>query len=198
MAYWRVIADWLSTEPLGPTSMKCWSKYRNLSKKIYFSYITSPNWQPFYLGKILTRLVLKSEYSTETSSITWMRMPWLLASPRPQQPWYRPWSVNGSLFSTTKESNYIRGIVKYTDTFLFLLLLFWLFYEFSFTGVKPLSDHMHVLIVKGDVRSPHTVAQDTNTWDIPEVFGSPSHAHVSPYLDRTMQIGNRQWNMQYM
>ena len=37
---------------------------------------------------ILTLLVLRPEYSVRTRLMAWLLMPWLLASPGHQQPWY--------------------------------------------------------------------------------------------------------------
>ena len=48
---------------------------------------------------VLTLQVLKTEYSGMTRSISWLPMPWLLASPGHQQPWYMYWlcRINCSL-----------------------------------------------------------------------------------------------------
>ena len=58
-----------------------------------------------------TLLVLKPEYSGMTRSIPWLLMPWLLASPCQQQPWYSISRLNWSLFSTKKYFNYLQHFI---------------------------------------------------------------------------------------
>ena len=47
----------------------------------------SSNWTPDQL----TLLVLRLEYTRQTRSISCVQMPWLLASPNHQKPWYWEW-----------------------------------------------------------------------------------------------------------
>ena len=61
----------------------------------------------FLDGFMSPHLVLKPENSGISRSISWMLMPWLLASPGHQQPWYCPCRANESLFSTRNVFNYL-------------------------------------------------------------------------------------------
>ena len=45
--------------------------------------------------------VCNNTFHAETSSISWLMMPWLLLSPGHQQPWYWPWKVE-ELLSASK------------------------------------------------------------------------------------------------
>ena len=59
-------------------------------------------------GRSLTPLLLKTEYSGQKNSMTWLMMPWLLVLPYHQQPWYwlcaiytppcRPWGMISSMW----------------------------------------------------------------------------------------------------
>ena len=62
-----------------------------------FLYLCVLNNYLLYLT--LQWLKLKLEYFSQTSSIPWRPMPWFLASPVHQQPWYCLYSINGCLSS---------------------------------------------------------------------------------------------------
>ena len=53
----------------------------------------------------LTPVVLKLEYSAINRSMPWLLMPWLLASPGHQQPWY--WQYRIKATSTRKDFSYL-------------------------------------------------------------------------------------------
>ena len=57
--------------------------------------------------QILIFLMLKLEHSRQSRSKPGLLMPWLLASPGHQQPWYLLCRINRSLFSMGKNSNYL-------------------------------------------------------------------------------------------
>ena len=57
--------------------------------------------------KELTVLVPREEYSWRMRSMPWLLMPWLLVSSGHQQPWHQPRRINGFLFSTWKDLNYL-------------------------------------------------------------------------------------------
>ena len=52
---------------------------------------------------ILSFLVLKPEYPGQSRSVSWLLMPWHLASPGHQLSWYRPCRIKGSLSSVRKD-----------------------------------------------------------------------------------------------
>ena len=57
------------------------------SGKCIWKYL--PEWLPFCPGgDELTPLVLNPEYFGQTSQISWLLMPWILASPDHQEAWY--------------------------------------------------------------------------------------------------------------
>ena len=71
-------------------------------------------WLPFCLSlHVLTHLVLRPEYSAQTRTMLWLQMPWLLVSPRHQQPWcwLHTCKVNGSLSSKRKDFKYLWHLI---------------------------------------------------------------------------------------
>ena len=60
-------------------------------------------------------LVLKLAYSPTTMLIPWLLMPWLLARPGHQQPWYWLYRINGSLASTGNDFNYLHRLSQCSE-----------------------------------------------------------------------------------
>ena len=56
---------------------------------------------------ILTFLVMKLDCTEEIRPMPWLLMPWHLASPGHQQPWYWLCRIKGSSSSTTEDFNYL-------------------------------------------------------------------------------------------
>ena len=60
-----------------------------IQEKAFEYYMPAGKWRPFCLGpSLLTLNVRGPSYLGSTRSISWLLMPWLLTSPRHQQPWY--------------------------------------------------------------------------------------------------------------
>ena len=90
----EVAAKWQKTFPNALTNRNFFSKfYSSLYQKV--DLILSVR-GPSYLG--LTR------------SISWSLMPWLLASPGHQQPWYWLCKISKSWSYTRKDFNYLRHV----------------------------------------------------------------------------------------
>ena len=62
------------------------------------------------LDHSLSLVMLKSKYSSSTRSMLWLLMPWLLAYPGHQQPWYWLHRVNRLLSSTKRYFNYLQHL----------------------------------------------------------------------------------------
>ena len=79
-----------------------------------------------YTGKMtplywIGALVLKPQYPRITRSETWLLMPWLHASPEPQQPWCWYCRMDKQLFFTMRASKYLCWIIIKTEFILWVL-----------------------------------------------------------------------------
>ena len=81
--------------------------YKFPFKKMHLK-TSSAKWRPFCLGlNVLTLLVLEPEYSIKNRSLLQLLMPWLLAWPCHEQPWYWLYMINRFLSSTRKDLNHL-------------------------------------------------------------------------------------------
>ena len=81
--------------------------YTFLLRKMHLKML-SGIWQPFCpCLNVLTLNVQGPSYRSLNRSISWLLMPWLLASPGHQQPWYWPCKIGKSGSYTRKDFNYL-------------------------------------------------------------------------------------------
>ena len=99
--------------------LKSLSDSKSLKSTVIWCSINTLSWTHFCLLNVISLMVCHNfcllltfnmwgrSYLSLTRSISWLLMPWLLASPGHQQPWYWLCKKGKSWFHTRKDFNYL-------------------------------------------------------------------------------------------